>query len=117
MKEVIALKLWIKAALTGILAVSAAFSANRALRSITAEAEPESAAVYQWSCNEADAEFVLREYSGHVGVFAANGGMAPLTVTDIETDSLRKADRDMLGAGIAVTDRDELLTLLEDLGS
>lgn len=111
------MKVWIKAGITGILAITAVFTAFWALRSIGAKAGTAPAAAYEWSCDEADAEFVLREYGGYVGVFAADSTKTPLTVTNIEVDTLREADRDMLGAGIAVSDRDELLTLLEDLGS
>jgi hypothetical protein len=111
------MRFWVKAGITGILAVTAVFTAFWALRSIGAKAEGAPAAAYEWSCDEADAAFVLREYEGYVGVFEGGGGKTPLTVTDIAVDGLREADRDMLGAGIAVADRDELLTLLEDLGS
>ena len=40
-----------------------------------------------------------------------------LTVTPIETACLRTADRAMLRGGIPVESEDELLMLLEDLGS
>ncbi|HBD85814.1 MAG TPA: hypothetical protein DC001_00125 [Clostridiales bacterium] len=111
------MRLWIKAALMCVLVVAAAVTAGWALRSIKASAEDSPPVSYEWSCSEADAEFVLREYLGYVGVFNAGSGKTPITVTDIETGSLRDADRNMLNAGIAVADRDELLTLLEDLGS
>ena len=111
------MKLWMKASLTGLLAVSAVFMAYSAISGIQESAGAAAVASYEWSCDEEDAAYILREYAGHVGVFEPGGGKAPLTVTDIETKTLREADRDMLGAGIAVSDRDELLTLLEDLGS
>ncbi len=111
------MKPWIKASVTGLLAVSAVFSARSAITGIRESAGAASVASYEWSCDENDAEYVLREYAGHIGVFEAGGGKTPLTVTDIETKNLREADREMLGVGIAVADRDELLTLLEDLGS
>lgn len=111
------MRLWIKASVTGLLAVTAVFSAYSAISGIKGTAGAASVASYEWSCDEKDAEYILRDYAGYVGVFKANGGKNPLTVTNIETKTLREADRDMLGAGIAVADRDELLTLLEDLGS
>lgn len=111
------MKLWMKASLTGILAISALFSATWAVRSIKAVAEDVPSVSYEWSCDEEDAQFVLREYSGFVSVFAVDASKTPMTVTDIEIKNLREADRDMLNAGIAVSDRDELLALLEDLGS
>ena len=40
-----------------------------------------------------------------------------ITLTDIEIETLRDADRQILNAGLAVADREELLTLLEDLGT
>ncbi len=40
-----------------------------------------------------------------------------MTLTDIEVGTLREADRQILNTGLAVADREELLTLLEDLGS
>ena len=42
---------------------------------------------------------------------------SPMTLTDIEVGTLREADRQILNTGLAVADREELLTLLEDLGS
>ncbi|NCB51049.1 MAG: hypothetical protein EOM54_04095 [Clostridia bacterium] len=111
------MRLWIKASVTCLMAVSAVFSAYSALSGIKESAGAASLPSYEWSCDEENAEYILREYAGHVGVFEAGGGKTPLTVTDIETNTLREADRNMLGAGIAVADRDELLTLLEDLGS
>lgn len=54
---------------------------------------------------------------------AKNGCVAVLdpacgaVVTDIELSTLREADRRLVEAGIAVASREELLALLEDLGS
>ena len=42
---------------------------------------------------------------------------APLQITAIETGALRQTDRDMLQGGISVGSREQLLLLLEDLGS
>ena len=41
----------------------------------------------------------------------------PLTVTEIEASSLRETDRSLLKEGVAVRTREELMALLEDLGS
>ena len=52
-----------------------------------------------------------------MAVYDGDGYRAPLSVTGIELQCLRGADRAMVEAGIPVTDRRELLLLLEDLGS
>ena len=63
------------------------------------------------------AEYYLRDSGGHVAVFSSRRDKTPLTVTPIETACLRTADRAMLRGGIPVESEDELLKLLEDLGS
>ena len=50
-------------------------------------------------------------------MFASAVDKDPITLTDIEIETLRDADRQILNAGLAVADREELLTLLEDLGT
>jgi hypothetical protein len=117
LKGVIKMRFWMKAAITGVLILTAAFSAFRAVRSIQASAEKAPSISYQWTCAEEDAQFVLRDYEGYIGVFNSGSKKKPITVTNIEIGDLREADRAMIAAGIAVSDRDELLTLLEDLGS
>lgn len=62
------------------------------------------------------AQFLLREKDGYVAVYR-NGENKPERVTEIETPLLRKADRAMLAKGIPAEDLDEMLSLLEDLGS
>ena len=52
------------------------------------------------------AEYYLRDSGGHVAVFSSRRDKTPLTVTPIE-----------LRGGIPVESEDELLMLLEDLGS
>ncbi|MEG1633323.1 MAG: hypothetical protein RR314_04650 [Oscillospiraceae bacterium] len=113
------MKLYVKGALLAALSLGAAVSAYKAVGGIREREVEEKRPVYtyEWSCDPDEAAFVLREYDGHVGVFDSNAAKSPVTVTDIELDCLRRADRDMLTAGIAVADRAELLTLLEDLGS
>ena len=49
--------------------------------------------------------------------FRDNEDLKPVTVTAIEVSNLRGADRAMLEKGIPVSDKSELLELLEDLGS
>lgn len=111
------MKLRIKLAATGAMALAAAVCAAAAIGSITGPGgaeEPESVLV--WPEDSSDAEFILREFDGCVAVFAA-GERRPLTMTDIPVRGLREADRALLNAGLPCADRDEVLTLLEDLGS
>ena len=113
------MKLWMKLAGTGVLAVAAVWSAAAAIGGITgpadAAAEPEAGTIV-WPGSVDDAEFILREYDGCVAVFAA-GESSPMTMTDIQVKSLREADRALRNAGLPCETRDEVLTLLEDLGS
>lgn len=61
----------------------------------------------------------LGEYQGSVAVFEGGGraGGVPVRVTDIALASLRDCDREMIERGYAVGSQEELLALLEDLGS
>ena len=61
--------------------------------------------------------YVLAEYGGSVAIFERGNRETPLQVTDIELDRLRAADRAMIETGVPVSGREELMTLLEDLGS
>ena len=53
---------------------------------------------------------------GYVAVYGGRGGGKPM-MTDIELSALASADRAMIELGIPVKNREELLLLLEDLGS
>ncbi len=64
-----------------------------------------------------DAEYFLRDCGGYIGVYSAEDPAKPEKVTDIEVSRLRGADRKLLEGGIPVSDRGELLSLLEDFGS
>ena len=61
--------------------------------------------------------YILREQDGFIAVYGADSANTPLELTDIEVSTLRRVDQDMLEQGISAKSRDELLTLLEDLGS
>ena len=61
--------------------------------------------------------FVLAEFDGSVAVFEGGNTERPVQVTDIGLDTLRAADRAMLEAGVPVSSKEELMALLEDLGS
>ena len=62
-------------------------------------------------------EYILRDFEGRIGIFAPGSMKKPRDLTEIETKQLRESDRKMLQQGIPVSSRDELLGLLEDLGS
>ncbi len=61
--------------------------------------------------------FVVRECAGSVCVFHADYDTVPVIVTEISVGGLPEADRRLLTDGIRVEGREELLRLLEDLGS
>ena len=85
------MKLWMKLAGCGIMTVAAVCCASAAISGITGDVSAEEDAgegVLDWPLAIEDAEFVLREY-----------------------------DRALLSAGLPAADKDEVLTLLEDLGS
>lgn len=69
------------------------------------------------SYDGAQAEYILRDYEGYVSVFASDADRKPLQVTDIEVAGLRRADQELLRGGITVGSQEQLLLLLEDLGS
>ena len=64
-------------------------------------------------------EYLVADYGGSVAVFdSADSSMEnPLQVTDIELGTLRAADRALIEIGVPVASREELMALLEDLGS
>jgi len=61
--------------------------------------------------------YVLREQDGYIAVYRDASGVQSVEKTDIDVDTLRRVDRDMLEQGIAAKTEDELLCLLEDFGS
>ncbi len=69
------------------------------------------------SYDGAQAEYILRDYEGYVSVFASAAARKPLQVTGIEVAGLRRADQELLRGGITVGSQEQLLLLLEDLGS
>lgn len=62
-------------------------------------------------------QLVLGSYQGRVSVFDQGDLSTPLEVTDIELAQLREADRSRLESGMEIASQEELLSLLEDLGS
>lgn len=73
-------------------------------------------AVFSLADFRAEEGYRLGEHEGRVAVYSQNGSV-PVTVTDIDMSSLRQADRDMVVNGLEAATREELLSLLEDLGS
>ena len=63
------------------------------------------------------AQFFLKNSEGYVAVYEKERDRDPMAVTDIELGCLRNVDKAMIEAGLPVSDRWELLQLLEDLGS
>lgn len=104
-----------KTKLTVVTALSlcSVFCAGAAVSSVRGDMTPAEVVSY----DGAEAEYILRDYEGYVSVFDAAHDRAPLQVTAIEVSALRQTDREMLQGGISVGDREQLLLLLEDLGS
>lgn len=114
------MKLRIKFGLLVCLVMSSGYIATKALQTITpaaAAATPYEEVYAGYTAAAENAEYYLRDYDGYVGVFASLRSAAPVEVTDIELSCLRDADRAMIQSGLPVSDRTQLLTLLEDLGS
>jgi len=61
--------------------------------------------------------YLLRSCRDYVAVYTLANPAEPLSVTEIPVQSLPAADRAKLENGILVGSREELLLLLEDLGS
>ena len=61
--------------------------------------------------------YLLGERDGNIAVFRADNPDTPVTITNIQLATLREADRQMISAGLVAGSEDELLMLLEDLGS
>ena len=59
----------------------------------------------------------LGAWQGSVAIFDGGDPGTPRSVTDIELGSLRAADRALIERGVPVASEEELLALLEDLGS
>jgi hypothetical protein len=64
-----------------------------------------------------DSAYILTESNGYVAICSAASEGTPAVITDIEARTLRDSDRLMLERGIRVASREELMMLLEDLGS
>ena len=113
------MRLKLRIALLLVLLATAIFTASKAAQSLQPPWQrwiPEE--VYESLSRKAGkAEYFLGSKGGYVAVFEDRNDTQPLTVTGIELQALRLADRAMLEKGIPVSDGTALLQLLEDLGS
>ena len=101
-------------AVTIALAFSSAWGATATIRRKEDRIPAEIYARYQ--AKSGRAQYLLREKDGFIAVYRS-GENRPDRLTDIETPLLRRGDRAMLQKGIPAEDLDEVLSLLEDLGS
>lgn len=80
------------------------------------ESEMETVAAMSYS-EPKEESYCLRDCDGLVAVYYCSDMSSPVTVTDIETDTLNNNDRSLLQNGITAENKNELISLLEDLGS
>ena len=113
------LKLRMKIALLLMLMGAAAFTGAEALRSLRAvPGTGVPGEIYEkFARNAGNAAFFLRQEGDYVAVYPARREKTALRVTGIELKSLRKVDQAMIREGLPVKSMQELLQLLEDLGS
>jgi len=76
--------------------------------------EPEKAVA---SAVVTETRYVLGEWEGKIAIFREGDIKSPLTITGIELNNLREADRALIRNGLIAATETELLQLLEDLGS
>lgn len=80
--------------------------------------EPEEKVVAAMSYSEPmEKQYRLMDCDGFVAVYAEGNLSEPVTVTDIEVETLNNNDRLMLQNGITAGNKTELISLLEDLSS
>ncbi|MBQ4651306.1 MAG: hypothetical protein IJB78_01165 [Oscillospiraceae bacterium] len=108
----------LRIALLMCLAAAAAWSAVEAYESLKPPKiyEVPEAVYAEYTTGEENAQYQLKACDGYVAVYGGRGGGKPM-MTDIELSALASADRAMIELGIPVKNREELLLLLEDLGS
>ena len=113
------LKLRLKIALLLMLMGAAAFTGAEALRSLrTVPGTDIPEELYgQFARNAETAAFFLRQEGDYVAVYPARREKTALRVTSIALKGLRKVDQAMIREGLPVRSMQELLQLLEDLGS
>ncbi len=107
----------LRIALLMCLAAGAAWSAVEAYESLKPPQiyEVPEAVYAEYTADEQGAQYQLKACDGYVAVYSGRSGKPMMT--DIELSALGSADRAMIELGIPVADRQQLLLLLEDLGS
>ena len=60
--------------------------------------------------------YVVKTYSGHIGVFMNNANM-PFEEIDVDVSTLPQTDQNLLSKGIEVTNETKLNKVLEDYKS
>lgn len=110
------MKKYIKAAVLAVLVTAAAVLAVNAVKGIASPEEKLEAPTDIISA-DSKAEFYLRDCDGLVAVFRSAGSSRPIEVTDIETETLSRTDRELLKKGIPAANKYELICLLEDFSS
>ncbi len=118
LKGCVPVGLRLRIALLMCLAAAAAWSAVEAYESLKPPKiyEVPEAVYAEYTTGEENAQYQLKACDGYVAVYGGRGGGKPM-MTDIELSALASADRAMIELGIPVKNREELLLLLEDLGS
>ncbi len=113
------MRLKLKIALLLCLIGAALFTGAEAVRSLRQPTDRQfPAEIYSRYARNADsAAFFLRRDGAYVAVYPGRRSRDPVEITRIELQGLRRADRAMIEAGLPVASRQELLQLLEDLGS
>ena len=62
-------------------------------------------------------KFIIRAHNGKIALFSDSFASAPAVETDIDVSLLRAYDRELLENGIEANTYEDVLRLLEDLGS
>lgn len=100
------------------LCACALWSAVGAARSMEPMQQALPQEVYaRFKAQEEQAEYYVGEHEGHVAVYSSRRARRPISVTGIELESLRRADRALMLKGIPICHREQLLEVLEDLSS
>lgn len=108
----------VRIALLLCLAAAVIYTGGEALRKLVPPQTAVPEEIYaSFLAHESEAEYFLKSHDGFVAVYTGKREAEPFSVTPIEVDGLRLADKAMLDKGIPVVSRVELLSLLEDLGS
>lgn len=98
------------------LVLSAGIMSTAAVKRISPEREnPSEPADAQYASAKQEI-YYLRDWQGYIAVFEGSSE-TPMTLTDIQTQTLNNVDRGKLQSGIPARDETELASLLEDLSS